>query len=111
MKTKTIISKKDCGCINEITTTQIDENTTTTMVRNINTCLFCGNLKKVQDRMKKELGIFPNKTSKEVYDILDEMIDKLDEAGPDLSYFPHEAKVVLKETAIKIVNKLKQTYE
>ena len=54
------------------------------------------------EKVKEELKIFPSDDAKNIYKLLDKMIDDLEESGVDVSYFPDRAKLIMKKYAIKI---------
>lgn len=101
-----------CGCIKEYTfriytdRDIIDRDITTTIIRYIKKCNAHKRLDEEALQKQKEFNIFPTTRSKEIYNILDKLIDELGDCGVDISYFPDNAQKVLKETAIRI-DKLK----
>lgn len=95
------IRKLDCGCINEEKTTK-NGYIRYTIIKELKICKKHKDLKIKQEKEKKEFEKFPNKKSKRIFKILEEMIGKLYDNGVDVSYFPKEAEKTLKQYAIKI---------
>lgn len=105
--TKQII-KHHCGCITE-ETREKKEDLLYTSTKEIKMCNTCKRIRKErqnleikQEKEKKEFEKFPNKKSKKIFTLLNNMIDKLYDDGVDISYFPSEANKTLKKYAIKI---------
>lgn len=66
-------------------------------------------LREEEEKKKRaEFGVesFPSKEARQIYNLLDEMIDRLRWYGVDLSFFPKEAYQLMKKIAVKI-SKLK----
>ena len=96
----------DCGCIlHRIVTTEKNQWGDEFWSTRETTLKECNQHKKIRlKRLKKleDFKKFPSQLSREIYDILNKMIDDLEETRVDVSHFPDEANDVLKETAIKL---------
>lgn len=93
--------KHECGCI-EKETRKRDGNMLYITTTKIKTCKMHKDREIKQEEKIKKFKKFPNKKSKRIFTLLNNMIDKLYDDGVDVSYFPSEAKKTLKQYAIKI---------
>lgn len=101
MTTHKEIIKLDCGCTYEKTTTRTGHTICTTE-KDIKECKKHKKIRIEKEKERKKFETFPNKKSKKIFTLIDKMMDELYDNGVDVSYFPMEAKKVLKEYAIKI---------
>lgn len=102
---KTYTSKLDCGCEYKESRKQEGHNwcISSELIKE------CKQHKKIRLKKEKEaeeFKKFPSQLSKEIYNELEAMINKLDDAGVNIVNFPHEAEIVLKETAIRLSNSI-----
>ena len=84
------IKTLDCGCIEEQETTHQGHMSYITVKTKM--CEYHKDLQNEEKRKERNFKKFPNKKSKEIFTMLDNMIDDIYNAGVDVSYFPDEAK-------------------
>lgn len=94
-------AEKKCGCYTEIT--NVSGNGWVGIVKHcdVHEKEYAEEQRK-KNMLQVEFMKFPNVKSEHVYEALEEMIERLSDAGVDVSYFPERARQVLKDTAIEI---------
>lgn len=93
-----------CGCRMQHRTRRI-EGVTVDVKTILSMCSYHRTEKERRQREEREAKEFPNKASKQIYDILDKMLDLMGDEGLDTSYFPDNARQTMKETAISLAER------
>jgi len=111
-KEKKFTEEKECGCKWDYIRIPIDNKGHWQQWGNrIHTCQKHIKEEQENETRAKEFATFPSEESKEIYDILDKMINDLYDAGVDVSYFPDRARQVIKDAAILLSDKQKDTID
>ena len=105
MSNKTSLTTLSCGCIHKTTIHNHTKKSPILISETTKLIKLCPKHKKQKEKEKEEkikFNTFPTPKSKQIYNLLDEMIDKLGDDMVDVSFFPSQAYKTLKKFAIKI---------
>ena len=98
----------NCGCVYKNGTSEKHGKIVYTPRTLVSECFAHKKQRLNKIRIKQELKIFPDADSKNIYKMLDRMIDELVGVGFDTVYITDKMKLVVKKYAIRISNSYKQ---
>ena len=109
MSNKTSLTTLSCGCIQKTTIYNHTKKSPILISEITKLIKLCPKHKQQKEKQKEkqkkeetEFNTFPTPKSKQIYNLLDKMINKLGDDMVDVSFFPSQAYKTLKKFAIKI---------